>query len=159
MFFALSKSVYVDSQNWIKRPITISISLSRCQNPNRNFQHLPKPQSGFTRTWIFFAHSKPIKIDKIYTFGLSETTTHIKVMLKNLQCPKGPLQDLKDIDILYTFKIITDGPNLGYGPIKDQWPYPNHDQATQLKSETFSILQSQNQDLKGYGSSLQLQNQ
>ena len=41
---------------------------------------------------------------------------------------KAPNQDLKDMDVLCTFKIKIESQNWDYGCIKDQGPYPNHDQ-------------------------------
>ena len=54
--------------------------------------------------------------------------------------PKAQKEDLKDMDVLCTFKIKIESQNLDHGCIKDQWPYPNQDQDTKPQSETSSIL-------------------
>ena len=41
-----------------QRPVTISISRSRCQTPVRNLQHPPKTQMRTKRMLMFLAHSK-----------------------------------------------------------------------------------------------------
>ena len=41
---------------------------------------------------------------------------------------KTPNEDLKDMDILCTLKIKIESQNSENGFIKDQLPYPNHDQ-------------------------------
>ena len=41
---------------------------------------------------------------------------------------KAPNQDLRDMDVLCTFKIELKMANLEYGCIKDQGLYPNQDQ-------------------------------
>ena len=53
---------------------------------------------------------------------------------------KAPNQDLKDMDVLCTFKIKIESSNLEYVCMKDQLPYPKHDQDTKPKSATYSIL-------------------
>ena len=72
---------------------------------------------------------------------------------------KAPNQDLKDIDVLCTFKIKIESQNLDHVYIKDQWPYPNQDQDGKPHSGTSCILQSPKWGLKGHGCSLHLQNQ
>ena len=54
---------------------------------------------------------------------------------------KAPNQDLKDMDVLCTFKIKTEGQNSDDGCLKDQWQYPNQDQHAKHQSVTSSILQ------------------
>ena len=61
---------------------------------------------------------------------------------------KSPDQDLKDMDVLCTFKIKIESQNLNHGCIKDQWPYPNHDLDAKPQSGTSASSQSSNQDLK-----------
>ena len=61
---------------------------------------------------------------------------------------KAPNADLKDMDVLCTFKIKIESQNSDPGCIKDQWPYPNQDQDAKPQSGTSSVLQSPNQDLK-----------
>ena len=59
--------------------------------------------------------------------GVSKTSDHIQIKVKisnpsqELPAPiKAPNQDLKDIDVLCTFKIKIESTNLEYGCIKDQ---------------------------------------
>ena len=97
---------------------------------------------------------------------VSKTSDHIQIKIKmpkpNHEPPassKAQNQDLKDIDVLCTFKIKIESQNLDHGCIKDQWPYPNQDQDAKPQSGTSSILQSPKWGLKGHGCSLHLQNQ
>ena len=67
--------------------------------------------------------------------GKSKTCDHIQIMIKipnSGQEPsassKAPNEDLKDMDVLCTFKIKIESQNLDHGCIKDKWPYPNKDQ-------------------------------
>ena len=53
---------------------------------------------------------------------------------------EAPNQDLKDMDVLFTFKIKTESQNLDHGCIKDQWPYPNKGQDAKSQSGTYSVL-------------------
>ena len=41
---------------------------------------------------------------------------------------KAPDEDLKDMNVLSTFKTKIESQNLDQGYIKDQWSYPNEDQ-------------------------------
>ena len=72
---------------------------------------------------------------------------------------KSPNKDLKEMDVLCTFKIKIESQNLDHGYIKDQWPYPIQDQDAKPHSGTSSVLQSPKWGLKGHGCSLHLQNQ
>merc|ERR1711954_432859 len=72
---------------------------------------------------------------------------------------KAPDQDLKDMDVLCTFKIKIESQNLEYWCTKDQQPYPNQYQDAKLQSGPSSILQSPISGLEGHGCSLHLQNQ
>ena len=54
---------------------------------------------------------------------------------------QAPNEDLKDMDVLCTFKIKIESQNSDHGCIKDQWPYPNQDQDAKPQSGTSSILQ------------------
>ena len=67
--------------------------------------------------------------------GASKTSDNIQIKIRmsnpSQEPPaptKAPNQDLKDMDVLCTFKIKIENWNLDYGCIKDQWPYPNKDQ-------------------------------
>ena len=53
---------------------------------------------------------------------------------------KAPNWDLKDIDVLCTFKNKIKSPNSDHGCITDLWPYPNQDQDVKPQSGTFSFL-------------------
>jgi len=59
--------------------------------------------------------------------GISKTSDHIQIKIKTpnpSQEPpvssKTPNEDLKDMDILCTFKIKINSPNLDHGYFKDQ---------------------------------------
>ena len=45
---------------------------------------------------------------------------------------KAPKQDLKDIDVLCTFKIKIESQYYEHGFTEDQWPYLNQDQDATL---------------------------
>ena len=95
---------------------------------------------------MFFAPSKLRERAKIWNLGLPNTSDHIKI---NIRMPnpsqeppassKAPNQDLKDINVLYTFKIKSERQNLEHGFIKDQWSYPNQDQDAKPQSCTSRI--------------------
>jgi len=72
---------------------------------------------------------------------------------------KAPNEDLKDMDLLCTFKIKIESQNLAYGCTKYQWPYPNQYQDAKPQSGTSSVLQSPKSGLKCHGCYLHLQNQ
>ena len=81
--------------------------------------------------------------------GVTKTSDHIQIKIEipnSSQEPPAPTKDtnkdLKDMDILCTFKIKVESPNLDHGCVKDQWLYPNQDQDAKLQSGTSSILQS-----------------
>ena len=61
---------------------------------------------------------------------VSKTSAHIKINIiisnPSQETPgfyKVPNQDLKDMDVLCTFKIMIKGHNLDHGFIRDQWRY------------------------------------
>ena len=67
--------------------------------------------------------------------GVSKSNDHIQFKIKmpipSKEPPassKAPDQDLKDMDVLCTFKIMIQSQNLDHGGTEDQWPYPNQDQ-------------------------------
>ena len=72
---------------------------------------------------------------------------------------KAPNEDLKDIDVLRTFKIKIESKKSYHGCIKDQWPYRNKDQDFKIQSGTSSVLQISKWGPKGHRCSLYLQNQ
>ena len=61
---------------------------------------------------------------------------------------KAPNQDLKDMDVLCTFKIKIESQNSAHWCTKDQWPYPNQDQDAKLQWGTSGILKSPNFKIK-----------
>merc|ERR1712081_146967 len=86
----------------------------------------------------------------------------IKITNSNQEPPassKAPNEDLKDMDVLCTFKIKIERQNSDHMYIKDQLPYPNQDHDAKPQSGTSSVLQSPKGGLKGHGCSLHLQNQ
>ena len=100
----------------------------------------------------------------IWHIGVPKTSNHIQIKMSNpSQEPpassKAKNEDLKDMDVLCTFKIKIELQNLDHGCMKNQWPYPNHNQDAKPQSGTSSILQSPKWGPKGHGCSLHLQNQ
>ena len=102
---------------------------------------------------------------KTQCMGVPKSSDHIrfKIKMQNLSqeppaSSKAPYQDLKDMDVLCTFKIKMESQNLEHMCGKDQWPYLNQDQDAKTKSRTSSVLQSPKWGLKGHGCSLHLQN-
>ena len=70
---------------------------------------------------------------------------------------KAPNDDLKDMDVLCTFKIKIESQKSEHGCTKAQLPYPNQVKDMKTQSGTSSLLQSSKSGLKGYGCSLHLQ--
>ena len=64
---------------------------------------------------------------------------------------KAPNEDLKDMDVLCTFKFRIESQNLVHGCTKDQQIYPNQDQDAKPPSEPSSIVQSPKSGLKVNG--------
>ena len=102
----------------------------------------------------------------MYTKISGHISDHIQIMIKMpnpsqepLVSSKAPNEDFKDMDVLCTFKIRIESPNLDHGCVKDQWFYPNEDKDAKTQSGTSSVLQSPKWGLKGHGCSLHLQNQ
>ena len=63
-------------------------------------------------TWMFFAPLELRRSAKIWTIGVSKTSDHIQIKIKmpnpGQELPasfKAPSQDLKDMDVLCTYKI------------------------------------------------------
>ena len=78
--------------------------------------------------------------------GVPKTSDYIQIKIKmpnSSQEPpassKAPNEDLKDMDVLCTFKIKIESQNLDHGYIKDQWPYANQDRDAKPQSGTSSI--------------------
>ena len=75
--------------------------------------------------------------------GVSKTSDYIQIKMKmpnpSKRYPasaKAPNEDLKDINVLCTFKFKIERQNLDHGCIKYLWSYPNQDQDAKPKSET-----------------------
>ena len=106
--------------------------------------------------------------ERAETFRADPNKTHDKIQIKNKMSnpsqeppasSKAPNEDLKDMDVLCTFKIKIESQNSEYGCTKDQWPYPNQYQDAKPKIGTPSILQSPKSGNKGLRCSLHLQNE
>ena len=87
--------------------------------------------------------------------GVSNISVHIqiKIMMPNPsqeppESSKAPNEDLKDMDVLCTFKIQIESPNLDHGCVKDQWSYPNQDQDAKPQLEPPASYKVPNKDLK-----------
>merc|ERR1712112_695593 len=94
-------------------------------------------------------------------YGEPKTSDHIQINIRMpspsqepLASSKAPNQDLKDMDVLCTFKIKIESQNSEYGCTKDQCPYPNQYQDAKPQSGTSSVLQSPRSGQKGHGCSL-----
>ena len=79
--------------------------------------------------------------------AVSKTNDHNQIQIKMLNynqeppaASKAPNEDLKDMDVLCTFKIKRESQNPEYRCIKDQWPYPNQIQDYKPLSGASSIL-------------------
>ena len=75
---------------------------------------------------MFFAPSKSRQRAKIWIMGISKTSDHIQIKIKMpypsqepLASSKAPNVDLRDIDVLCTFKIKIESQNREYGYIVD----------------------------------------
>jgi len=76
---------------------------------------------------MFFAPLKSRLGAKVWIMAVSKTCDYIQIKIK-MQNPsqeppvssKAPNQDLKDMDVLCTFKIEIESQNLNHGYIKDQ---------------------------------------
>ena len=115
---------------------------------------------------MYFLLSKSRYRAKIRNKGVSKTSDHIHIKIKMLnpsQEPpaptKAPYQDIKDMDVLCTFKIKIENQNSEYRCINNHQPYPNEDQDAKPQSGTSSLLQSPKSGLKEHGCFLHLQNQ
>ena len=81
--------------------------------------------------------------------GVSKTSEHIKIKIKMPYLSQEPPasskaqnEDLKDLDILCTFKVKIETQKLDHGYIKDKLSYPNRDQDAKPLSGTSSIHQN-----------------
>ena len=71
---------------------------------------------------------------------VSDSCDHIEIKIKipnpSQKFPaasKAWNEDLKDMDVLHTFKIKIESQKSDHGYIKDQWLYPNQDQDAKPK--------------------------
>ena len=76
---------------------------------------------------MFFAPSKSRERANIQIMGVSKTGDHIQIKIKMPnpsqeppESSKAPNEDLKDMDVLCTFKIKLESQNSDHGCIKDQ---------------------------------------
>ena len=76
---------------------------------------------------MFFAPSNSMWRATIWNIGVSKTSDHIQIVIKMAnptQDPpassKAPNKYLKEMDVLYTFKINIESQNWDLGYIKDQ---------------------------------------
>ena len=90
--------------------------------------------------------------------GISKISDHIRINLKMpnpSQKPpassKAPNEDLKDMDVLCTFKIKIESQNSDHGCIKDQQPYPNKIKMPNPIFGKSNILHKPNKDQPGLG--------
>ena len=60
----------------------------------------------------------------------------------NIQHPPKPNWDMKDMEVLCTFKINVDSQKSDHGYIKDKWLYPKQDLDSQHQSWTSSFLEN-----------------
>ena len=97
------------------------------QNSNQEPSSSSKALIMTKRTKMFFALSKSRLRAKIWIFGISKTSNHIKIKIKipnpSQEPPvssKDQNEDLKDMDVLCTFKIKIESQHLDHGFIKDQ---------------------------------------
>ena len=81
--------------------------------------------------------------------GVSKTSDYIQIKIKMpnpSQEPqassKAPNDDLKDLDVLWTFKFKIESQNLDHGCTKNQWPYLNQDKDAKTQSGISSIHKS-----------------
>ena len=87
--------------------------------------------------------------------NVSKTSDHIKINIR-MQNPsqeppassKAPNEDLKDMDVLCTFKIKIESQNSDHGCVKNQCPYSNHDQDVNPTQEPTASSKAPNEDLK-----------
>ena len=98
--------------------------------------------------------------------GVSKTSDHIPIKVKVCyQSQEHPAfskftnQDLKDTNVLCTFKIQIESQYSELWCIKDYWPYINQDQDAKPQSGTSSVLHCPKSWLEWHKCSLHLQNQ
>ena len=86
---------------------------------------------------------------------VSKTSDHIKIKVKIPNPSQEPPasskardEDLKDMDVLYPFKIKIERQNLEHGCLKDQCTYPSQDQYVNPKSVPSVSSKAPNKDIK-----------
>ena len=89
---------------------------------------------------MFIAPSKSRQRAKIQVMVISKISDHIQIKIKMPNpsqeppaSPKAPNEDIKDMDVLCTFKIKIESQNSNHGYIKDQGLYRNKDQDAKLQ--------------------------
>ena len=86
---------------------------------------------------------------------VSKTSDHIQIKIKmpnpsqeHSASSKALNEDLKDINVLCTFKIKIESQNSDHGYIKDHWQYQNQDQDAEPSQELSVSSKAPNEDLK-----------
>ena len=114
--------------------LTVEHTCMKDNQPYANQDQDAKPWSGTSKCpkWGHNGHKY---------IGVSNTSNHIQIMIKmpkpGQEYPassKAPNEDLKDMDVLCTFKIKIESQNSDLWYIKDHWPYPSQDQDANPKS-------------------------
>ena len=92
---------------------------------------------------------------KIWIRGPSKTSNYFQINIKtpdpSQKTPvssKAPNEDLKDMDVLSTFKIKIESQNMDHGCIKDQWPIKIKIKMLNPNQELLASSKAPNQDLK-----------
>ena len=87
--------------------------------------------------------------------GISKINDYIQIKIKmpnSSQEPpmssKAPSEDLKDMDVLCTFKISIESKKLDQGYIKNQWSYPNKIKMPNPTQEPPASSKAPNEDSK-----------
>ena len=93
--------------------------------------------------------------NKIGSMPGSKTSDHIQIKIKipnpSQEPPassKAPNEDLKNTDVLCTFKIKLESKTLDYACIKDQELYQNQNHDAELHQEPPVFSKAPNQDIK-----------
>merc|ERR1711954_345417 len=97
-------------------------------NPSQELPTSSKvPNMDFKEIEVLFTLKINLDLAKIQNMGISKTSDYIQIKIKMPQpsqeppAPsKVPNEDLKDMDVLCTFKIKIESQNLDHGCIKDQ---------------------------------------
>merc|ERR1711954_400695 len=130
MFFAPSKSREREQKfrSWVyQRPVIISKSRSKCQTPVRNLQRPPKPQmrtEGHGCSLHLQNQDREPKFGSwVYQRPVTISKSRSRCQTPSQEPPassKAPNQDLKDMEVLCTFKIEIESQNLDHGCFKNQ---------------------------------------